>query len=122
MSRDSFSGIIGEDKNTTVGAWLVDDKAGRSRCLGVVTQNHTGVKDDQAYLGYFADQKDPKGSGCNFSIALEEGSVQIQSIHPVTKICSSISIPADKFFDLLDFLSCINIPKVFEDYAKISKK
>lgn len=122
MPKGTFSGIIGEDKNITVGAWLVDRKAGRSRCLGVVTQNQAGVDNDQAYLGYFTDQMDPKGSGCNFSISLEEDAVRIQSVHPVTKVCSSVAIPADKFFDLLDALSVIDVAKVVADYTKLATK
>lgn len=108
--KENFTGVIGESRTTTVGAWLTDDKDGRSRCLGVVTQNFPGVANDMAYLGYFVDQKDTKAKGCNFSIALGDGVVWIQSVNPKTNELSLRSVPASKFFDFLDVLSNIDIP------------
>ncbi len=123
MSQDSYTGIIGEDKNITVGAWLVDEKKGRSRCLGVVTQNQPGVSNDMSYLGYFTNQKDPKCRGCNISIALEEDAVRIQSVNPISgKEGSSVAIPVEQFFDILDFLSVIDFPKAMADLAKLAAK
>lgn len=109
MSVDSYTGIIGEDKNITVGAWLIDDKGKRSRCLGVIQQNQPGKDNDMSYLGYYHNQKDPKGTGCNLSIALAEDEVQIQCINPVTKITKTANIPVEKFFDFLDALCLMDL-------------
>lgn len=107
MSVDSYTGIIGEDKNITVGAWLVDDKGKRSRCLGVIQQNQPGKDNDMSYLGYYHNQKD--SSGCNLSIALAEDEVQIQCINPITKSIKTANIPVEKFFDFLDALCLMDI-------------
>lgn len=114
MAASNFTGVIGNDKNTTIGAWLTDEKNGRSRCLGVVTQNFPGYKSDMAYLGYFVDQKDPKIKGCNFSLALGDGEVIFQSVNPETNVLSMRAIPVEKFFDIMDMLAMADIPAMIE--------
>jgi hypothetical protein len=100
------SGVLGlgsKDKPSS-GRWVYNTKDGRKRVMMVYLADHGADVNDQAYLGYFADEN-KASNGCNFAISIGGDEVTIQTVGLKDKEEAKIrKIPLSKFMDILDTL------------------
>lgn len=102
------AGVINFSSKDT-GFFVSDDKGERSRCLSIVTHDESGTKLDQAYFGYFLDQKRTDNTGCNLALAIEDDgqNVRLQIVDVDGKNLRHKTFTMSEFMDLLDSLHAI---------------
>ena len=96
---------FGSAKTPQTGRWVTDEVNGRERTMMVYLADNGKDSNDQSYLGYFADAKNPNNQGCNFAISIGGDKVSIQTIGTAKGAeCKIKEIPLSKFMDMLDAL------------------